>query len=636
MENSNLVLKGIGIVFSLVLMFGSENLKAQTAPTGSQTASPSPGGGITGGGAPIETTLFAYRALASDAEAVAAEVAFVATKNKKKIVIGTAADIASFAQWRAIMGESMLLERKAKAIRADLASLVYIPQLSLLPASLHIIVTHSGSFSRGRAGAFIVVVSNDPLAGPTAGPVTVTESLPAGLTLTAMLGLGWRCDPPPGVNCSRNDVLLPGASYPAITISVSVANSAPPGALTNSVVVAGGGSVALSASDTVTVTAPGTIGGGAARAGGGGPPGITPAETPAATPPVSPLSVATSAIPALVQLAQFVATAFAVNQTLTASQGSMTDAPLMNMIARHLEHENIEVFLPSAYMPNLLKGGDLTNTYLWSSLTDLDDQRILLWSDIATASQLLNHANFVTLNPTKFRPPDVSAALLFAGQAQSYINAAQSLAASIDSFEASLFGGQSAAPASSPGPSGAANPSGTGNPSGNAGPAGSPSPSGTTPASTNALTGTQATPAATTTQSPAGQGGNLLPQILCSDLLARRLWGSSPLTAENFDQVTESVEFLAVHALESGGSQLNKTNIFYGTHIFFSGGAVMTFSLYKAEGDVICSGFAYNYRGNVREKHYERALHSGAAHDAILSTDFPCPADFTRPNQAGQ
>jgi hypothetical protein len=45
--------------------------------------------------------------------------------------------------------------------------------------------------------------------------------------------------------------------------------------------------------------------------------------------------------------------------------------------------------------------------------------------------------------------------------------------------------------------------------------------------------------------------------------------------------------------------------------------------LYDVSGQVACSGVAYNYEGNVREKHYEGVLRQ-AQLPAILNTDFPC------------
>jgi len=57
------------------------------------------------------------------------------------------------------------------------------------------------------------------------GLVTVTESLPIGLTLASMTGPGWTCTSNT-LTCTRSDVLTAGASYPAITVTVTVANNA--------------------------------------------------------------------------------------------------------------------------------------------------------------------------------------------------------------------------------------------------------------------------------------------------------------------------------------------------------------------------------------------------------------------------
>jgi hypothetical protein len=597
-------------------------LSPSTTQTNTATTTPTPGGGNASSTTPIETTLFAYRALSSDAEAISGEVSAVARANHRKIVIGTATDAASFAQWRAIMGEIAILNRRASEIDDDLTGLDYDAPESLLPASLHVIVSHSGSFAQGRDGQVLVIVSNDPLAGPTTGPIVVTGSgLPTGLTLTSTpSGTGWDCQS--GViNCSRHDAnvpLQPGASFPEIVIPVKVASTAQPGQVTVTVAVSGGGSIATTGSDTPTITTP------PSPTHGGflelQQPTTTAPTTSSPTPPASPFGTALTAIPTFIQLAQFLGQSFAVSETLSATQGTMTDPPLMNMVARHLKQDGVEVFIPSAYTPGLLKGGNLQDTYLWGALYELEGQRIQLWADIGTASASLNQANFVTLNPTKFDRDEVRLALAFAGQAQSYINAAQSLAANIDSFEASLFGGQPSTNSPSSTPTGNANPTSTAAPT-----SGTPATGAAQPSSVP-FNGTQATPQTpTATTLAAGSSGNILPQILSSDLLARRIWDGTAFDAANFDYLTDGINFLAVHALEAGGSQLSKTNFWYGVHIYFSGGAVTTFSLYGANGDLVCSGIAYNYRGNVREKHYEAELRSGPTHDAILNTDFPCP-----------
>jgi hypothetical protein len=68
------------------------------------------------------------------------------------------------------------------------------------------------------------VVSNASATVPTGGTVTVTESLPPGLSLVSLSGAGWNCNTLP--TCSRSDSLNGGASYPAITAVVNVSSSA--------------------------------------------------------------------------------------------------------------------------------------------------------------------------------------------------------------------------------------------------------------------------------------------------------------------------------------------------------------------------------------------------------------------------
>lgn len=84
------------------------------------------------------------------------------------------------------------------------------------------------------AGMYTITVSNAAAstgAGPTDGSaVTVTDTLPAGLTATAFYGPGWTTDlsDPSHPTATRIDVLGPGSSYPPLILKVAVANSAPP------------------------------------------------------------------------------------------------------------------------------------------------------------------------------------------------------------------------------------------------------------------------------------------------------------------------------------------------------------------------------------------------------------------------
>jgi uncharacterized repeat protein (TIGR01451 family) len=79
------------------------------------------------------------------------------------------------------------------------------------PPSLTISSTHSGNFIQGQNGVYTLTVSNQRGANPTTGTVTVTETLPSGMTLAAMTGgSGWTCA---GNTCTTSNILQPGASY---------------------------------------------------------------------------------------------------------------------------------------------------------------------------------------------------------------------------------------------------------------------------------------------------------------------------------------------------------------------------------------------------------------------------------------
>ena len=110
--------------------------------------------------------------------------------------------------------------------------------------------THAGVFYQGQTGAaYTVTVSNQVGAGPTSGTVTVTDTVPAGLTLVVMYGPGWACA---GNTCSRSDALSGGASYPVITVIVNVAaNAASP--QVNAVSVSGGGAANAAATDSTAI-----------------------------------------------------------------------------------------------------------------------------------------------------------------------------------------------------------------------------------------------------------------------------------------------------------------------------------------------------------------------------------------------
>jgi uncharacterized repeat protein (TIGR01451 family) len=119
--------------------------------------------------------------------------------------------------------------------------------------------THSGNFTQGQANATYTLTVANMGGAATTGAITVTDTLPSGLTLVSMAGPppcsatecgGWTCT----VNsCMRSDGLAAGASYPAITVTVNVAANATSPQV-NAASVSGGGSASASATDPTLVT----------------------------------------------------------------------------------------------------------------------------------------------------------------------------------------------------------------------------------------------------------------------------------------------------------------------------------------------------------------------------------------------
>jgi uncharacterized repeat protein (TIGR01451 family) len=135
-----------------------------------------------------------------------------------------------------------------------------------LPPDLTITKTHADPFKTGDVGdTYTITVSNQ--GGASSGTVTVTDALPAGLTATAWGGTGWtNCTAmpatgPAALSCQRSNTLGANSAYPALTLTVDVANNAP-GSVTNTATVSGGGELNTSndtANDQTNVVAPPTL-----------------------------------------------------------------------------------------------------------------------------------------------------------------------------------------------------------------------------------------------------------------------------------------------------------------------------------------------------------------------------------------
>lgn len=101
---------------------------------------------------------------------------------------------------------------------------------------------------RGTAGEILLTISNTGSAA-SSGTLTVTVSLPAGLTVTGISGAGWTASSS-GLSCARADSLGVGLSYPVITLNVAVANNAAE-TLQPTFTISGAGD-AYSANNTIT------------------------------------------------------------------------------------------------------------------------------------------------------------------------------------------------------------------------------------------------------------------------------------------------------------------------------------------------------------------------------------------------
>ena len=121
--------------------------------------------------------------------------------------------------------------------------------VTIAPPDMTIAKSHSGNFTQGQIGATYSITATNSGSAPTSAAVSVTDTLPAGLTATAISGTGWTCVLGT-LTCTRSDALAAGASYPVITLTVNVANNAA-ASVTNSVTVSGGGQTNTS-NDTAT------------------------------------------------------------------------------------------------------------------------------------------------------------------------------------------------------------------------------------------------------------------------------------------------------------------------------------------------------------------------------------------------
>lgn len=81
---------------------------------------------------------------------------------------------------------------------------------------------HVGTFTAGATGDYTIsIINNGPSNTPT-NDVTVTDTLPANLTLDSYTGTGWTCTGTTDISCSYAPALTSGATAPLLTLTVAV------------------------------------------------------------------------------------------------------------------------------------------------------------------------------------------------------------------------------------------------------------------------------------------------------------------------------------------------------------------------------------------------------------------------------
>lgn len=121
-------------------------------------------------------------------------------------------------------------------------------------ANVSIVKTAATTFAVGSNASYTLAVSN---AGPqsAAGPINVSDTLPAGLAFVSATGTGWTCANGAAVTCAHAGPIASGASLPNITLTVAVAAAAAPN-VSNTATVSSATFDPVSADNSSAVTTP--------------------------------------------------------------------------------------------------------------------------------------------------------------------------------------------------------------------------------------------------------------------------------------------------------------------------------------------------------------------------------------------
>lgn len=125
---------------------------------------------------------------------------------------------------------------------------------------LFIVKHHVDNFVAGTNGVYSIALFNSSVI-PSAGAITVVDTLPAGLTFVSASGVGWTCAAAAQVvTCTTSAVATANGPFPNnINVTVLPSAAAVP-AVTNTAVVSGGGDVTPQNNTTIDITIVGPAG----------------------------------------------------------------------------------------------------------------------------------------------------------------------------------------------------------------------------------------------------------------------------------------------------------------------------------------------------------------------------------------
>ena len=347
---------------------------------------------------------------------------------------------------------------------------------------------------------------------------------------------------------------------------------------------------------------------------------LLPAPAPA-QPSVSSLSATETAISSTLTLLQTVLSFFVSNESVSGIQGSPQDLAIINATSRQLRVMGARVVVPTLFSPLAFSGLNYAQSPFLSRLNNLQITRGQLAAALTdktvwdTAVRQLSDdtAQIAKLKAddaasvAKHKPPSNASEI---SRLSSEVTTLQKKAAaisafyvsigsisnaqlaamiqSIDGFTTSLLssGTTTSTPNAATAPTSGAGPTPTT-------PGAAPSPS--TPGAGTAAASAPATPSSSAPPVPPAA------TILLADGLAR-MFGATPT---NLDPDVSSWRVLTIKEMEIGATVVSRAR-FFGTNVFYGGGAVASYSLFDMKGNEYCSANLFDYGGRLKGKEFNK------------------------------